>query len=467
MKKNNGNSLARYIGYGIGAVGLDLSYGLFYSYLSKYLTDVLLMPAAFLLILTPIARIWDGINDPMMGVIVDSTKTRMGKYRPWILIGTFCNAIVLAMMFTNPGIRLGSVGMFVYVAVMYVLWGMTNTMADIPYWSMVPSFTNDPSERNTVSTIARTFSGIGQGIITICTPYALVLLGTGASEAEKKISAQGFSRWAIICAVLLVMFAVICVSVTKERHVVYNKEKFSFRKLFDVVKSNDQLVVFMIFAMLSNAGWYLTSGVGAYYFEDVEGDITKQSTFALFGAVGSFLGLFVIPIMSKKYTRRTIYRFCLIMVIVGYLIMILCGPVLHQTMLLNIAYIIASIGIASMFVNQTVMLADIVDYGEYKTGKRSESTTFSMKGFLQKMAYTLQTIILFSGLGLSGYEGEAETQTALSQNTISVMTFVIPPILVLISFLVFSKKYKLYGELADKVHAFVDARQANMEKEAN
>lgn len=467
MKKNNGNSLARYVGYGIGAVGLDLSYGLFYSYLSKYLTDVLLMPAAFLLILTPIARIWDGINDPMMGVIVDNTKTRMGKYRPWILIGTFCNAVVLALMFTNPGIRLGSVGMFVYVAVMYVLWGMTNTMADIPYWSMVPSFTNDPGERNTVSTIARTFSGIGQGIITICTPYALVLLGTGASEAEKKISAQGFSRWAIICAVLLVVFAVICVSVTKERHVVYTKEKFSFRKMFDVVKSNDQLVVFMIFAMLSNAGWYLTSGVGAYYFEDVEGDITKQSTFALFGAVGSFLGLFVIPIMSKKYTRRTIYRFCLIMVIVGYLAMIVCGPVLHQTMLLNVAYIIASIGIASMFVNQTVMLADIVDYGEYKTGKRSESTTFSMKGFLQKMAYTLQTIILFSGLGLSGYDGEAETQTLLSQNTISVMTFVIPPILVLISFLVFSKKYKLYGELAEKVHAFVDARQENMEKEAN
>lgn len=467
MKKNNGNSLARYVGYGIGAVGLDLSYGLFYSYLSKYLTDVLLMPAAFLLILTPIARIWDGINDPMMGVIVDNTKTRMGKYRPWILIGTFCNAIVLAMMFTNPGIRLGSVGMFVYVAVMYVLWGMTNTMADIPYWSMVPSFTNDPNERNTVSTIARTFSGIGQGIITICTPYALVLLGTGASEAEKKISAQGFSRWAIICAILLVVFAVICVSVTKERHVVYNKEKFSFRKMFDVLKSNDQLVVFIIFAMLSNAGWYLTSGVGAYYFEDVEGDITKQSTFALFGAVGSFLGLFVIPLMSKKYTRRTIYRFCLIMVIVGYLLMILCGPVLHQMMLLNIAYIIASIGIASMFVNQTVMLAEIVDYGEYKTGKRSESTTFSMKGFLQKMAYTLQTIILFSGLGISGYDGEAETQTILSQNAISIMTFVVPPILVLISFLVFSKKYKLYGELSEKVHAFVDARQENMEKEAN
>lgn len=461
--KSQISKYARYVGYGIGAVGLDLSYGLFYSYLAKYLTDVLLMPAAFLLILTPIARIWDGINDPIMGSIVDSTKMRMGKYRPWIMIGACLNAVVLALLFTNPGIPLNSVWLYVYVAFMYIAWGMTNTMADIPYWSMVPSFSNDPKERNTISTIARTFSGIGQGIITIFTPLALLWLGSGATDAEKKVSAQGFSRWAILCAVLLIVFAVVCASVTKERHVVYNKDKFSFKKLFAVLKSNDQLIVFMVFAMISNAGWYLTSGVGAYYFENVEGDLSKQSMFATFGAVGSFLGLFVIPLMSKKYTRRTIYQFCLIMVITGYAAMIVCGPILHQMLLLNIAYIIASIGIASMFVNQTVMLADIVDYGEYKTGKRAESTTFSMKGFLQKMAYTVQTIILFSGLGLSGYDGAAAAQTDAAKTTISVMTFVIPPILVFISFLVFSRKYKLYGELSEKVQAFVAAREAKME----
>lgn len=464
MKQNGkGGELARYIGYGIGAVGLDLSYGLFYSYLSKYLTDVLLMPAAFLLILTPIARIWDGINDPIMGTIVDSTKMRMGKYRPWIFIGACSNAVVLALLFTNPGIPRSSVWMYVYVAVMYILWGMTNTMADIPYWSMVPSFTNDPNKRNTISTIARTFSGIGQGIITIFTPIALLLFGSGASDAEKKVSAQGFSRWAILCAVLLGVFASICAGVTKERHVVYNNDKFSFKKLFGVLKSNDQLIVFMLFAMISNAGWYLTSSVGAYYFENVEGDITKQSLFATFGAVGSFLGLFVIPLMSKKYTRRTIYRFCLLMVFAGYIAMIVCGPVLHNMLLLNITYIIASIGIASMFVNQTVMLADIVDYGEYKTGTRSESTTFSMKGFLQKMAYTIQTVILFTGLGLSGYNGAAQVQTELSKTTISIMTFGIPPILILISFAIFSKKYKLYGELSETVRTFVEVRRAEMD----
>lgn len=464
MSKNKeAGKWGRYIGYGIGAVGLDLSYGLFYGYLSKYLTDVLLMPAAFLLILTPIARIWDGINDPIMGTIVDSTKMKMGKYRPWIMIGAFSNAVVLALLFTNPGIELGSVWLYVYVAVMYIAWGMTNTMADIPYWSMVPSFTNDPKERNLISTVARTFSGIGQGIITIFTPFALLWLGSGATQEERKLSAQGFSRWAILCAVLLIVFAVICAGVTKERHVVYNNDKFSFKKLFNVLKSNDQLIVFMLFAMISNAGWYLTSGVGIYYFENVEGDVTKQSMFATFGAVGSFLGLFVIPIMQKKYTRRTIYQFCLIMVIVGYAAMIVCGPILHQMLLLYIAYIIASVGIASMFVNQTVMLADIVDYGEYKTGKRQESTTFSMKGFLQKMAYTIQTIILFSGLGLSGYDGAADVQTELSKTTISVMTFVIPPILVFVSFLIFSKKYKLYGELSEKVQAFIAERRAKDE----
>lgn len=159
------------IGYGVGAIGLDLSYGMFYSFLSYYLSSVLGLKEGFLLLLTPLARIWDGINDPMMGTIVDNTRTKHGKYRPWILIGAVCNAIVLFLLFTNFG--LSGTKLYIYIGFMYVFWGMTNTMADIPYWSMVPSFTSDPSDRNMVSTVARTFSGLGQGIITIATPIVL------------------------------------------------------------------------------------------------------------------------------------------------------------------------------------------------------------------------------------------------------------------------------------------------------
>lgn len=455
------------IGYGVGAIGLDLSYGMFYSFLSYYLSSVLGLKESFLLILTPLARIWDGINDPMMGTIVDNTRTKMGKYRPWIIIGAVCNAVVLFLLFTNFG--MSGTKLYIYIGFMYVLWGMTNTMADIPYWSMVPSFTSDPSDRNMVSTVARTFSGLGQGIITIATPIILPLLSSGITT-DKGYSASGFSRWAGICSCLLVLFAVICVLSTKEKHVVYDKKsKFSFKKIFTVIAKNDQLVVFMIVAMLSNAGWYLTSGTAVYYFTDVLGEPTGQSLFQTIGAVGSVLGLLVIPILSKWMSKKKIYQVSLIATILGYVLMYIFGPVLKITIALDIAYIISSTGIASMFVAQTIFLADIVDYGEYKNGERNESITFSMKGFLQKMAYTIQTIILFCGLGLVNYNEQITSATKAlndtTKNAIGFICFGIPPVLILLSLIIFSKKFKLYGELADKVHQFIVEKRSKEEAE--
>lgn len=455
------------IGYGVGAIGLDLSYGMFYSFLSYYLSSVLGLKESFLLILTPLARIWDGINDPMMGTIVDNTRTKMGKYRPWIIIGAVCNATVLFLLFTNFG--MSGTKLYIYIGFMYVLWGMTNTMADIPYWSMVPSFTSDPSDRNMVSTVARTFSGLGQGIITIATPIVLPLLSSGITT-DKGYSASGFSRWAGICSCLLVLFAVICVLSTKEKHVVYDKKsKFSFKKIFTVIAKNDQLVVFMIVAMLSNAGWYLTSGTAVYYFTDVLGEPTGQSLFQTIGAVGSVLGLLVIPILSKWMSKKKIYQVSLIATILGYVLMYIFGPVLKITIALDISYIISSTGIASMFVAQTIFLADIVDYGEYKNGERNESITFSMKGFLQKMAYTIQTIILFCGLGLVNYNEQITSATKMlndtTKNAIGFICFGIPPVLILLSLIIFSKKFKLYGELADKVHQFIVEKRSKEETE--
>ncbi len=455
------------ISYGIGAVGLDLSYGLFYSFLSYYLSSVLGLKEGFLLLLTPIARIWDGINDPMMGTIVDNTKTKHGKYRPWILIGAICNAVVLFLLFTSFG--MSGMKLYIYIGIMYILWGMTNTMADIPYWSMVPSFTSDPKDRNLVSTVARTFSGLGQGIITIATPIILPLLSTGMTT-DKGYSASGFSRWAGICGVLLVLFSAICVLSTKEKHVVYSKNsKFSLKKIFSVIAHNDQLVIFMVFAMLSNAGWYLTSGTAVYYFSDVLGDPKAQSLFQTIGAVGSVLGLLVIPILSKWFSKKKIYQISLIATIVGYVLMYIFGPILKITIALDIAYIISSTGIASMFVGQTIFLADIVDYGEYKNGERNESITFSMKGFLQKMAYTIQTIVLFGGLGLMNYNKQitsaAGTVNGTTKAGIGIICFAVPPILILLSLIVFSTKFKLYGSLADEVHQYIVSKRSEEEKE--
>ncbi len=462
------NFIKSKLGYGVGAVGLDLSYGMFYSFLAKYLTDVLGLGAGFLLLLTPIARIWDGINDPMMGTIVDNTHTKMGKYRPWVLRGSMCNAVVLVLLFTNP-FKLTGVALMAYVAFMYVAWGMTNTMADIPYWSMVPSFTSDPEERNLISTIARAFSGIGQGIVSIGAPMLMTAVsitwGVDKDGNDVKIhDERSYFIAALVCAVCLILFSTLSVSTTKERVSTTAPEKFSFKKALSIIKSNDQLLVFMLFAMISNAGWYLTSGVATYFFDVVVADPDKQSLFSTFQAIGSVVGMLVLPILTKYMSKRKAYQVSLLLAALGYA-GVTVGAFTSQWMVMNVFYCVCGIGMSSMFIAQTIFLADVVDYGEYKMGFRAESITFSMKGFLQKMAYTLQTIILFASLGISKYDGELHAQNPESAKlAIVLMLSVIPTVLFLVSLVIFTKKFKLHGDLMADVTELVTKNRLKREE---
>ena len=458
------------LGYGVGAIGLDLSYGMFYSYLAQYLTNVLGLAEGFLLVLTPIARLWDGINDPMMGTIVDNTHTKMGKYRPWILRGSILNAIVLIFLFSNP-FKLSGVGLMAYISIMYVGWGMSNTLADIPYWSMVPSFTSDPKERSLISTLARTFSGLGQGIVAIGAPIIMSMFSKTETvnelgETVKVYDSRSFLACAAICAVCLIFFSSLSVATTKETVQTKSEEKFSFKKALGIIKSNDQLLVFMLFAMISNAGWYLTSGVAAYYFDVVVGDPKKQSVFSLFQAVGSVVGLLLLPVLQKFMSKRRAYQVSLLVAGVGY-VGITVGAFTNQLMVMNIFYLITAIGMASMFIAQTVFLADVVDYGEVKLGFRAESITFSMKGFLQKMAYTLQTIILFASLGISKYDGNLHNANPESAKfAITLMLCAIPAVLFFVSLIIFSTKFKLHGELMENVTKIVTENRLKREAAA-
>ncbi len=458
------------IGYGVGAIGLDLSYGMFYSFLAKYLTDVLGLKASFLLILTPIARLWDGINDPMMGTIVDNTHTKMGKYRPWILRGSILNAIVLVLLFSNP-FKLTGGALMAYVAVMYVGWGMSNTLADIPYWSMVPSFTSDPEERSLVSTVARVFSGLGQGIVSILAPVIMTAVSLTTAPGEngeltKVHDERSYFICALACAIALVFFSSVSVATTKETQQTKAGEKFSLKRTLQIIKSNDQLLVFMLFAMISNAGWYLTSGVATYYFDVVVGDPNKQATFSTSQAVGSVVGLLMLPVLTKVMSKRKAYQTSLILCAVGYTGMAV-GAFTQAFLIMNICYCIGAIGMSSMFIAQTIFLADVVDYGEVKMGFRAESITFSMKGFLQKMAYTIQTIILFVSLGVSKYDGTLHNANPQSAKlAITVMLTVIPPVLFVISLIIFSTKFKLHGEFMDNVTKIVTENRAKREAAA-
>ena len=133
-----------------------------------------------------IARVFDAFNDPLMGVVVAKTKTKWGKFRPWLMIGTVTNAIILIVMFAAPP-SLDGGGLVAYAAVIYILWGITYTMMDIPYWSMIPAFTEGGKEREGLTTLARSAAGVGSAVISILTVMCVAALGNAFSSGESKM----------------------------------------------------------------------------------------------------------------------------------------------------------------------------------------------------------------------------------------------------------------------------------------
>ena len=165
------------IAYGIGAVGKDMVYMLSASYVLYYFQDIMKTSAIAMGIILLIARVFDAFNDPIMGVIVAKTKTRWGKFRPWLLIGTITNAVILILMFAAPP-SLDGKGLIAYAAVTYILWGVTYTMMDIPYWSMIPAFTQGGKEREGLSALARSCAGVGSALVTVITVMAVSAIGS-------------------------------------------------------------------------------------------------------------------------------------------------------------------------------------------------------------------------------------------------------------------------------------------------
>ena len=199
------------VSYGLGAVGKDMVYMLSASYILYYYQDILGVSAIAMGIILMVARVFDAFNDPIMGVIIAKTRTRWGKFRPWLMIGTVLNAIILYIMFAAPPSMDGS-GLVAYASITYILWGVTYTMMDIPFWSMIPAFTEGGKEREGLSTLARSCAGVGSAIITIITMKCVFMLGNGNERA-------GFKWFALIVAILFVVFITFACLKIKEKSV--------------------------------------------------------------------------------------------------------------------------------------------------------------------------------------------------------------------------------------------------------
>lgn len=406
------------LSYALGAVGKDMVYMLSASYVLYYFQDLLGVNAIAMGVILMAARVFDAFNDPIMGVIVAKTKTRWGKFRPWLLIGTLTNAVVLYLMFAAPP-ALDGAGLVAYAAVTYILWGVTYTMMDIPYWSMIPAFTEGGKERENLTTLARTSAGVGSAIVTVFTMMLVPMLGrlfAGADAGAKAVEVVGFKYFSLIVAALFILFTVLtCVNI-KEKSTAEMKT-VSVGQMFKALVQNDQAMTVTIAIVLINTAIYITSNLVIYFFKYDFGGTGWNDAYVLFnmfgGAIQVLSMMVFYPLLRKKFTSLQIFYICLTMAIVGYAVLLaLAFTNMSSVFLLFIPgfFIFAANGMLTVIT--TVFLANTVDYGQLKNGRRDESVIFSMQTFVVKLASGVAALVASICLSVNHLQAGTEVSEA-------------------------------------------------------
>ena len=438
-------SLKQKIAFGIGAVGKDMVYALSANYVLYYYQDILGLSSTFVGLILMIARVFDALNDPFMGVLVAKTKTRWGKFRPWLVSGTVLNAFILYALYAAPNME--GAGLMVFFAVVYILWGMTYTMMDIPYWSMIPAITSTPKDTENLSVIGRTCAGVGAAIMAVGTMKSVELLG-GGNERE------GFRYVAIIVAAVFIIAEIVCALFVRERED-SSMETVKVKDMFKALFQNDQAMIVVLSIVLINTALYITSNLIIYFFKyDIGGAgwVNDYTLFSTVGGVFQILGMMVVyPVLrGVKLTNTSIFKICLIADIAAYLgLLLLCLAGNHTLFVLMIPGAIVFLCNGILSVLTTVFLSNSVDYGQLKTGHREESVIFSMQTFVVKAASGVAVFITGIGLDLIGLVGNSDQTGEIAQQSagtlkgLEFLMTILPVVLLGVAILFFIRKFKL------------------------
>lgn len=433
------------LSYGIGALGKDLACSIIYLYLMFYYTDVVGLSAAFVGSLFLFARIWDAVTDPVMGLIVDNTHSRFGKFRPWILIGTIINSVVMIGVFVAH--EFTGFWLYFYASVSYILWGMTYTIMDIPYWSMIPSLTKEKKDREKIVVIPRLFASLAWLLMGAFGLKAIEWLGNGDN-------ASGFVNVSIIIAIFFIISAVITVVNVKETvDVKVSKPKISFKDMINIITQNDQLKALIGIVLTFNMAMQLAGGFAIYYFAYAIGNKDLFPVFMMLSGAAEIAGLLLFPKVVASLSRPTVWRLACLFPLLSCLILLFSSIFMPDShILVGLSGALLKLGSGFSLAMATVMLADVVDYGEYKTGTRSESIIFSVQTMLVKAAAAFAGFLIGMGLTFIGYIPN-EVQSAETIFGMRVLMIGIPFALVASSYLIYRRYYKLNGQYHDDIMA--------------
>ncbi len=453
--RTEGTRRNRY-GFGVGTIGRDMAYTLVSLYLLFYLSDVLeVSTAAFagVTVVLVLTRVFDAISDPFIGVIVDNTRTRWGKFKPWILIGLVASTVLMTLMFTPNS--LGDAAFVAIFAVVYVAWSISYTINDVGYWSMLPALSQNQKEREKIGAVARICSAIGAFTMVV----AIVPLSNAIGAAI------GDMRWsyfwvAIGSAVLMIVFQTITLAFVREdRSLLVEGERTRFRDLARLIFGNDQLLAVAGSLALFMIAFTTTINFGLYYFTYVYGDEGMYTVFALVLGVSQITAFATYPLLSKLATRKTLFSLAIAVISVGYIVFFFAPPG-------GIAIVVvAGVAIfAAQAVLQLLMLmfvSDTVEYGQFKFGRRNDSVTLSLNPFIYKLGSAVASGIVGWTVIASGMKDAASAAAMTVEGIVLVkaMMLLVPLALILISYVLWLRFYRLDEKRYAEIVAELDARR--------
>lgn len=406
-EKTSGINFKDKIGYALGDTACCLVFGLVGSFLLKYYTDILLIPAQYITVLFIVARIWDAINDIIWGRFIDSRKSsRYGKYRQWLLYIPIPLALSTIFMFVKiPGLT--QTQYIIYMYITYILFGMLYTAVNIPYGSLASVITTDETERSSLSIFRSIGSGLGGLPASIILPlFCFTTIIINGEEVEK-LSYKRLLFGVIILAIISVLMFFISFKWSKERVVckdidIHKPKKHESLKVIIQLFKNKPLIVISIVSLLSISAQLFTQSYNLYLFSDYFSNASLYSISVVITYLPMVILIFFMNKIITKFGKKEICAWG--MLFSGIISIILFLVQTTNPYIFLIFYFFNGIGFAFLLLEIWALVTDVIDYQEYLTGRRDEGTVYSFFSFTRKLGHTLAGVLSTKALVWIGYD---------------------------------------------------------------
>lgn len=411
--------LSEKLGFSFGVFGQNIIYGFFTTYILIFYTDVFGITAAAAGTLFMVARLWDAANDPMMGLLADRTRTRWGKFRPYMLWVPIPIAVITVLTFLVPNAGYGT--KLVYAYITYIAWGMIYTVGDIPMWALTSALTRDTKERTGIITMARIFSIFGMVVPAIATIPLLKLLG---GEMSKTGYTKVAAVYGVFCAISMmgIFFSV------RER-VVHSRERIKIKDSINVIIQNKPLLLIMVSSIITNSMVTFRQSILVYYATYNMHNTDLVPLLMIASLATMLVGMLLVPVVISFMGKRNAFIFYGIGLSLSSLLFYFSGYGSEKLVILWT--LVSGLFSGAPSVLESAMIADTIEYAEWKTGLRAEGVIFSTQTFMAKFSSALSGGLAGLILTIIGYVPNA-VQTQGSLHGIHAMMTIIPAAAVLV-----------------------------------